>query len=468
MKFNQVYWLFFITLLLSSTIIKASSVTKLIINVSPSDRIQYVKVGYYINMLVELEPRNRIKKEVGIENQVSFDFELNEPQIFILTISDHSVRYKIYAVPGDTIFISMSKDYIEFKGDRIQENYFLLDHSLNLVNRPRLKFYNEELDSNYLSKLDNLVSVIKNDLEQSTFSADFSKFVKAECIGIRYYNIYNKAYKLASDTTAIDSLSTELREIIRSLFNIQKINETRSRYYINSLNGFMSLKVRNGLSQNQSENYFIKMNKIQSTRIENLAFSTDLLKVFLVGLSSSALYLAKNESQLAFAEYLISEYDKKYNTSQANAFYYIYSDLKKKKNRFNLNSVEDYCFETIKSDSIFISELFKNSDTVALYFWATWCRPCIEFLKSLPDSSNLNTKVAVINFWSEKENWQNSLDKHDLRDNFQHYFAHSSLTEVLKDEWSIDKLPFFIILNRDLSIQQFTSDKNTIKELLTK
>ena len=53
----------------------------------------------------------------------------------------------------------------------------------------------------------------------------------------------------------------------------------------------MKLKMANELNNNQLNDYYIKLDKIRKIRQESLSFSPELLEIFLVGHSSSALYI---------------------------------------------------------------------------------------------------------------------------------------------------------------------------------
>ena len=162
---------------ISKTEARSTFTTNLKVSIE-TENIKYVKVGFYQNMLVELDPGNTVKKEVASNNIVNFEFVIERPEILFLLSSNSSIRYKIYAVPGDSIEVSIYNDRIEYNGDSSLENNFLKKYQLNLVNYQKPSFYEEHISIEYLSKLSKMTSKILKELAECSFTKDFESFYK--------------------------------------------------------------------------------------------------------------------------------------------------------------------------------------------------------------------------------------------------------------------------------------------------
>jgi thiol-disulfide isomerase/thioredoxin len=93
---------------------------------------------------------------------------------------------------------------------------------------------------------------------------------------------------------------------------------------------------------------------------------------------------------------------------------------------------------------------FRDS-LVYISFWATWCKPCIDEFpvenKLVEQFSQQAVKFISICLDSEKEKWQERIQKHGLKT--LNLFAEANWNKILKEKYAVVSYPHYVLIDKE-------------------
>ena len=455
---NSVYMIlcfiliFFTSIINSPTLVlkeKTISPTKLYIIINIPDLVQ-LNVGKYQNPLVELDPFFFFSKQKNnYSDTIELSFSINKPELIEFYLGDKR-RYRFYFEPESVNNIIIGENYYSIEGPTEKENILLRELGFNKASLKQPK-YSSPADLNQcLNELAMLCDSMKSRLTSAEMSNDFKKFIDAEMFGFNYFWKSNLLNKFKNDTIGIDTLPQTLIENIRSLYNFNFIDENRSRYYLNSASLYFYTLTKLQLSKKEEDNFHIYITAASNNCNALFSKLPNLHRILHTSILSSAVYLAKTQSEIEFSEYLYNIYIEN-TTMQEEAFEIIKADLDRKIKRFNLNKLENFnlntSFDTLDSLSNFLT-----SKINIINFWASWCRPCVEKmpeLMAITKTNNIN--LVNVNIWSSKASWEKLIEqKYDFKTNS--LFADKEVSAEIATKCSIIQFPIYMVVDEELNI----------------
>ncbi len=423
--------------------------TKIYGEINLPDSVE-LNVGIYQNTLVELDPVFFYTwKKLNSINEFDFSFTITKPEIIEFYLDDKR-RYRIYVEPESVNKIIVNESSITIEGPTENENILLRDLGFNKASLKQPLYSKPfELEKG-LDELETICDSMNRSLNLTGVSDDFKDYIKSELFGFNYFWKSSLLNKFINDTIAIDTLPQTVVENIRSLYAFDLIDESRSRYYLNSASKYFRSLIKLQLSKKEESNFPIYITSALNKCDHLFSAYPSLHGVILTSIVNSAVYLAKNQSDIEFSEFLYGVHVDNV-PDQKHSFIVIKADLDRKVKRFNLNKLDD--FRLIKpNDSLDSLSSHLTSKINIINFWASWCRPCIEKMPELiSHAEEKNVNLLNVNIWSSKASWKKLIEENDGFDT-NALFADKENSIVIAESCSITQFPIYIVVDENLNI----------------
>lgn len=439
------------------------------------DKITELKSGIYENFHVEYDPGNSQVQEVNSINQILvFQYSIQKPSLIELYTNLPGSRYRLYLKPGGVLSIQIDCDNIYFSGSDATENEILKNTGFNRapLSRPifgSIKNPNTAIDSFGISaimdSIDNYYAKIFSAVKFGGLDDDFKRYLEAEEIGAIYFWKHSYLFNSLGDTIGIDSLKTGDQDRIRGMFDFKLLNESRSRYYINALSAFANIKTKNALSAKDQDNFYIWLAEYKRQRDILVSFSSDIKAIYDVSFINTVISRAQDIDQLEYGEYLFNMGQREI-VGQENAFNIIQEELDRKRIRFNLTAMKDYDLAGTLDSSVLLSESLTNSKYTFLYFWATWCAPCLDKMPEVLGMANDDLVVVPVNMWSSKSAWTKTIENFD-NSKSSHLFASKTTSDMIAHDCAFRSMPYYAIVDKNLNIIHIPKDLDAVKTMVS-
>src|SRR5690606_28564284 len=106
------------------------------------------------------------------------------------------------------------------------------------------------------------------------------------------------------DTLGMDTLSKEIAVSVRTLHNIPLVDEVRSRYYLNSVSGYFSSRLKVSLTPGQEANFGLFITSSLLSIQEVFELYPKLRNVLIASTVGTSVFRAKTKEDLEIADYL--------------------------------------------------------------------------------------------------------------------------------------------------------------------
>lgn len=397
---------------------------------------------------VQIEEEGRVIADTLSDNDgnLTIQVELKRPEILILR-SIHD-EFKIYCTPEDTIkMVVVNKRNVQFYGPRALENNLL---------------YSSGFQSDFLppgeSNLSLTEILTKYDanafaLQNNEFSDDFISFFKAENIGKKYFNLYALRHKTKS-IEHFDLLNEIEAELLK--FKYEPIlDESRSRLYLNALYLLQDVLIDADFTMLDNEKDGLwKDYPYANAKKRALFYKSypNLRKIFHSSAINTLIYRAEDTTSLFYAIPFMAYYKESFPDS------YINEVLKKKfdEKRLKLTLTSAYDFTAYYSDGSICKLSTYKGKTVLLYYWATWCKPCLESLPELESlvqnySTDNSFVVLAVNIRDSKAKWKDYLQM-NVHSNLIHIHLNHDESNIVFDKYSFQSVPNYVLLGKEFEI----------------
>jgi thiol-disulfide isomerase/thioredoxin len=369
---------------------------------------------------------------------------------------DYSIQYSERAMKYKNIFDEII-DYLPviyyqklFK-DIKSNTYSVIIDSLKIRRKNKQQFIDTIILRNNIT--DNSIIQIFKDIETS--ENDF--------LNIYYFYLYYRSDSISEalyDKYFVNWLSKD----IISNFEIDKKYNSQA---IGLIKRIIFTNYKKSSKKGDAFNLEVKL------EILNKNFTGAVLKEFL---------LQTIEEEILFSE------NNKVDTGQINKQIRKYEpiiDFKNKKYFENIitlkgvlkigNKLPTFLFND-RNDKIFSSDYF-NQGYYYLLFWATWCGPCVEHLKSINEFSQIikkyNIHLILISLDSRKTQWLSFVE--NKLSNFENYLSLGGDQSNAGKSLGINGIPLSILINKEGIIMDISSFfpgdndlENSLQEVLKK
>jgi thiol-disulfide isomerase/thioredoxin len=112
----------------------------------------------------------------------------------------------------------------------------------------------------------------------------------------------------------------------------------------------------------------------------------------------------------------------------------------------------DFTLSDLAGESVSLSNL-KENKYIVLYFWASWCAPCIKgfpTMKTFYNTHKSRVEFVGIAVNDKDDAWRNAVEKYEL--NWVQLRDESKVTEGVPVRYGVSTVPTKIILDKDLKI----------------
>jgi thiol-disulfide isomerase/thioredoxin len=116
------------------------------------------------------------------------------------------------------------------------------------------------------------------------------------------------------------------------------------------------------------------------------------------------------------------------------------------------STAPDFTLSDLAGKSVSLSSL-KENKYIVLYFWASWCGPCIKgfpTMKTFYNTHKSQVEFVGIAVNDNDDAWRNAVEKHEL--NWVQLRDESKVTEGVPVRYGVSTIPTKIILDKDLKI----------------
>lgn len=378
----------------------------------------------------------------------------------VFLILSNRQRYRpIYVYDGDTINVSSIQNSFTFSGSNAVENNFMESLYLkgyHLMSRDQWNFGDntvEELEIKSKSHYNVALSNFETFKKFHNVDAKFERYLKRDLHSTYLMNLINQLNRYASInaltpaftrlTTELDkSISFFLGEINRMSFPFQNAQATfhtykcwRERLGISTFDTSRTFDASTTYDENTD--FDVRFTHL-STMPEPLRTEVMFKRLYTIfvqdswGLRDQNKYL-QSFLQLSNRPDLSEILSRKAGIYQNKAEVEEFAKLIKGTDQKTPTMLFNF-----DNKSIPLSSLVSESSPTLLYvyFWASWCQPCIAEIKKNQQmystgSVNANIKIALISIDEDEESWKKSISQYGLSTNTLNYRV-DQLSEFFK------------------------------------
>ena len=407
------------------------------------------------NNRLQLTSQKKLKYNLKVGSGNKFNDTLNIPKGYYKLFIDNKM-IPLFLEPGFNLNIDLKNPKVRISGIGAVENMYLqskqeLDSRLTSINWYHYFQYLEEKE--FLTFADSIKNLRDNLINSYDLPNEEFKFLEESYSKIDRTNKFLNypASRKLNDTNYIQSKEYPdyFKDINRNddrlieipLFNLSLYNEV-----------FQNNNTKNGNSNDRGfrdlKFAIIHNNQITNNKVkEQLVFTiadiamehSDSLDLFY----KTYIGFSKNENNI-----------KKISTKYYRLKGYKKGDILPDFKLYNDND-ELVSLENLKGKILFID------------IWATWCKPCIEEIKP---SNRLQKKLSKQNITfisicinSKKDSWLKVINENDF--NGVHLFCPEAKINTFKEDYLIESLPRYIILDEKGRIFDLNAKKPSNKEL---
>jgi len=414
--------------------------------------------------VISLLGTEEIKAAIDPSGKFIIQAELEKAGFYRLSLSNQSIQ--LFIVPGDRISLIADQRTWHtsalFKGDHAKENnYLVIYENLKTTLQPQdfQTFFTQEEDD-FIKAVEERTTLL-NDSQQDyqkkngTFDEFFAEMISEEvaydaAIMKMNYPFYFEYLLPDSNVILSDTYDSFLQNL-----EIDSEDNLMVPAYKGFLMKYLEFKTINDTSDHETTQNVKKFNSIsklfQSENVKNLLYYS---------LMQEILETSINDASLVMDKYIQLQTNAKYK-EEITTGYNSWSTLLKGK-----SSPEITCV-TATGKTVSLQSL--KGKLIYIDIWATWCGPC---LRELPYLENLQEKYkkrediafVSISIDDDKVAWSTMVKEKNMKGIQLH--ANTEMHEKIVNNYLINGIPRFIIINKSGNIWNANAPRPSSKELL--
>ncbi len=414
--------------------------------------------------VISLLGTEEIKAAIDPSGKFIIQAELEKAGFYRLSLSNQSIQ--LFIVPGDRISLIADQRTWHtsalFKGDHAKENnYLVIYENLKTTLQPQdfQTFFTQEEDD-FIKAVEERTTLL-NDSQQDyqkkngTFDEFFAEMISEEvaydaAIMKMNYPFYFEYLLPDSNVILSDTYDSFLQNL-----EIDSEDNLMVPAYKGFLMKYLEFKTINDTSDHETTQNVKKFNSIsklfQSENVKNLLYYS---------LMQEILETSINDASLVMDKYIQLQTNAKYK-EEITTGYNSWSTLLKGK-----SSPEITCV-TATGKTVSLQSL--KGKLIYIDIWATWCGPC---LRELPYLENLQEKYkkredivfVSISIDDDKVAWSTMVKEKNMKGIQLH--ANTEMHEKIVNNYLINGIPRFIIINKSGNIWNANAPRPSSKEVL--
>ena len=414
--------------------------------------------------VISLLGTEEIKAAIDPSGKFIIQAELEKAGFYRLSLSNQSIQ--LFIVPGDRISLIADQRTWHtsalFKGDHAKENnYLVIYENLKTTLQPQdfQTFFTQE-EHDFIIAVEERTTLL-NDSQQDyqkkngTFDEFFAEMISEEvaydaAIMKMNYPFYFEYLLPDSNVILSDTYDSFLQNL-----EIDSEDNLMVPAYKGFLMKYLEFKTINDTSDHETTQNVKKFNSIsklfQSENVKNLLYYS---------LMQEILETSINDASLVMDKYIQLQTNAKYK-EEITTGYNSWSTLLKGK-----SSPEITCV-TATGKTVSLQSL--KGKLIYIDIWATWCGPC---LRELPYLENLQEKYkkrediafVSISIDDDKVAWSTMVKEKNMKGIQLH--ANTEMHEKIVNNYLINGIPRFIIINKSGNIWNANAPRPSSKEVL--
>lgn len=415
-----------------------------------------VLISYFNNPIENLEivVGNSLLDDTGY---FLYTNELKEKTFAKIRVGEY--YFTLYLVPGDTI--QLYTEYYEFFEKMTFDSHF--KNELNYLVKEKIEsfIYKIKPVNKYKNPFDYIANVDSVNSKHSSFYNNYVKefkdpyFIKYKREELKYIYIYYRSFFARKEDANdlpnsyygfLDSIDLTLPKVLWMQYYEQSISAlfyAKCIRFIPNVDNFSNLKLPEKESIILIEFNYLKNNFNGDLRDYLLS---DFMKYWVSAVKSDTTFVNKLLDQ--------------YKTLCKNELYKKHiQNFYIKRTNLNKSQIPNFEFQTIYGEKINLHSL--KGKVIYIDFWATWCYPCLVYLKDYPAlqekyKNRTDIVYLFININDDAQRWSSFvLDKPSYGIN---WFADKATSKKLSGFFDIDAIPHYIIVDKNLKIIDVDAD----------
>lgn len=373
---------------------------------------------------------------------------------------------QVFLVPGDSIHLELDwtnvNETIQFSGDRIVENEFLLskkkvEEQSGITNS--MQFFSAKPDDFYIKmnalllSLDSLIRVLdKSEDINEHFALMEKKYPEygITYMGANYVNLHSRITGTSPED--IDFPAEEARQNFLNLDNTN-IDLLPLPIFRTVLAVQRQYIWEDEIADSINEKSFPEILEIEYATLEKHFQEEEIIEFLKFDyLNNLVRYSGPGDVDPFYEEFIASARNEHYKEILS-------AEMDNWKDVMPGTEVPDFEFETPEGELVNLSDL--RGKLLYIDVWATWCGPCLRehpyWDELVEEYSDQDITFLAVSIDNTRDPWEKMLSEKDLKG--KHWFAPNAWGADFVKHFNIGGIPRFILLDADGKVIQPSTDR---------